>query len=291
MVSIIIPVYNEEKTIADCLTSLFTQTYKKLEIIVIDDGSRDNSKSKIEEIQSHTPTPNIKLISQQHLGPAQARNTGVKLAKGEIIVFVDADMVFDKNFIKDLVTPIEQGESIGTFSKEEYLLNSKNIWSLCWNINRYILNKWKLDSDVSKRILPSYYPNMQPVFRAILIKEFEKVGGFDNIGYTDDWTLSRKLKTPATVTQGAIYYHRNPESLRESWHQAKWIGRNEFISGTFIRKLFNLFRYSIISSVIIGFFVTLRTKTPHFIIFKLVYDASISSAIFDSFFQKDLNKK
>src|SRR3990167_8387264 len=168
--SVIIPVYNEEDVIIDCLKSLSHQIYKDFEIIVVDDGSTDNLKLK---------SQNLKILTQNHKGPGAARNLGAKHAKGDILIFVDADMTFDKDFIKELVAPIKAGKGIGTFSKEEYLLNKNNDIAVCWNINRYILNKWKLDSQVYSRMLPAGYPDKQEVFRAIKKSGFMKVGGFD----------------------------------------------------------------------------------------------------------------
>jgi len=288
MVSVIIPAYNEEKSIIGCLSSLAQQSYSSLELIVVDDGSTD----KTFQILSEFKFTKIKfqIIKQKHLGPAAARNIGARHSKGDILVFIDADMTFAKDFIKDLVEPIDVGKSIGTFSKEEYLLNKNNIWSLCWNINRYFINGWKLDKEVYQRILPSYYPDSQPVFRAIKKTEFDKVEGFDNIGYTDDWTLSRKLKISATVVDGGIYYHRNPDTLNEIYRQANWIGRNEFLSGTIIRKLYNLIRYSFISSVIIGSAISINLQIPQFLLFKIIYDASVTLSILSSFVEKSANK-
>src|SRR3990167_7735865 len=96
LISIVIPTFNEQKTIGECLKSLKNQTYKPIEITVVDDGSSDSTRNIVEDSQ------NIKLLTQGHKGPGQARNLGVANAKGEILVFVDADMTFDKNFIKQL---------------------------------------------------------------------------------------------------------------------------------------------------------------------------------------------
>lgn len=294
LVSVIIPVYNEEEVIIDCLNSLKDQTYKPLEIIVVDDGSTDKTLNIIENLKLKnvdkstfsSQIENLTLLCQKHLGPGSARNLGAKYAKGYILVFVDADMTFDKNFIKDLVSPILRGETIGTFSKNEMVANYDNIWSICWNINR------SLPPD---RMLPTNYPDTAPVFRAILKKEFDKVGGFDTTGeYTDDWSLSRKLGVQSTAAGGAIYYHSNPSSLVEIWHQARWIGKNEFISGNFVRKLRSLIWYSLPVSLVIGFFKSIVKSqvlaqrslgaVGSFVIFKLLYDLAIWISVTKSFF-------
>ena len=279
-VSVIIPAYNEEEVIGNCLKSLLKQTFKPLEIIVVDDGSTDNTISIVKNCQ--LSTVNCQLFRQKHLGPGPARNLGASNAKGEILIFVDADMTFDKGFIKDLVKPIINGETIGTFSKNELVLNKENIWSICWNINRNV---------PFDMMLPNNYPNKAPVFRAILKKEFDKVGGFDATGeYTDDWSLSRKLRVMSTLAPGAIYYHFNPSNLREVYKQARWIGKNEFISGNLARIIRSLIFYSMPMSLIIGIYKSVSNLKIEFIIFKIIYDLGIFISTFKSFFNENKAK-
>lgn len=270
-VSIIIPSFNEEKVISECLESLKNQTFKDIETIIIDDGSTDQTAEVVKKYQ-------VKLLKQNHLGPAVARNLGARYATGEILVFVDADMVFDKSFIDKLTLPIRNGKTIGTFSKEEYVLNKDNMWSKCWNINRGL----PID-----RMHPKNYPNTQPVFRAILKKEFDKTGGFEPIGYVDDHTLSDKLGTLASIAPGAIFYHHNPDSLGEIFKQARWIGKSEFkrrkIKNEHLMKFITIIRYSFPLSLLHGFYQTIKFNLLPFLIFKLVYDLAIETSIIKSF--------
>lgn len=268
-VSIVIPVYNEEVDIENCLATLSNQSYTPLEIIIVDDGSIDTTLRKIKKFR------HVKILTQKHKGPATARNLGAKKAKGEILVFVDADMTFDKDFIRYLVRPILKNEVIGTFSREEMVANKDNPWSICWNLNRGL---------GPESMHPKDYPDTQPVFRAILKKEFDRVGGFDNIGYTDDWTLSRKLGVMATNAAGAIFYHQNPDNLQEIWKQARWIGKNEFISGSVIRKIWSLWRYGIITSAFTAVKISLINRNPRFVFFKLWYDVAVWVSVLKSFF-------
>lgn len=260
-VSVIIPVYNEEAVIADCLESLSKQSYKDIEIVVVDDGSTDNTLSLISNFQF--PISNFQLLKQKHKGPGAARNLGVRHATGEILVFVDADMSFDKDFLENLIAPIIKRETIGTFSKEEYLLNKDNIWARLWNLNR------GLPED---RMHPDVYPDRQKVFRAILKKEFEKVGGFnEKAGYTDDWTLSQKLGVEALSAPGAVFYHRNPGTLKEVFVQSKWMAKRKYKFG-FIGILVSLLRTSLPVSSFIGLLKSFRFGTPAFLVFKIVAD-------------------
>lgn len=89
LVSVIIPVYNVEAYIGECIESVIKQTYRKLEIIIIDDGTPDNS-GKIAENYALADT-RIKVIHKNNGGVASARNCGIREAKGEFIVFVDSD--------------------------------------------------------------------------------------------------------------------------------------------------------------------------------------------------------
>lgn len=86
-ISVVIPLYNKEKSIAQSLKSVLDQTYTHFEIVVVDDGSTDKS---VEEVRS-IGDDRIQLLGQSNAGPSKARNTGVKNSKGDWIVFLDAD--------------------------------------------------------------------------------------------------------------------------------------------------------------------------------------------------------
>nr|WP_292162502.1 glycosyltransferase family 2 protein [Butyrivibrio sp.] len=98
LVSIIVPVFNVEKYIEKCLISLCEQTYKNIEIIIIDDGSIDQSISVCEEYQKKDNR--IKIIHQENKGLSAARNKGIENAKGEYISFIDSDDFVSKHFIE-----------------------------------------------------------------------------------------------------------------------------------------------------------------------------------------------
>jgi cellulose synthase/poly-beta-1,6-N-acetylglucosamine synthase-like glycosyltransferase len=203
-----------------------------------------------------------------------ARNLGAKKAKGKILVFVDADMTFDPNFLRNLLKPIEQKRAMGTFSKEEYVSNWENIWARCWNENSNLSEK---------RRLPVNYPDHQKVFRAVLKSEFDKVGGFFKGGYTDDYSLSEKLGYEAMVAPDAIFYHKNPDSLSEVYKQAKWIGKREYKLG-YVGILVALVRSSFPVSIIVGILKSFINLNFAFLIFKVVYDLGIFMGILEMIF-------
>ncbi len=92
MISIIVPVYNVEKYLEDCLNSLLSQSYRKFEIICINDGSTDNSLNILKRYEKQDAR--IIVIIQENQGLSEARNTGLKNARGEYVCFVDSDDMF-----------------------------------------------------------------------------------------------------------------------------------------------------------------------------------------------------
>ncbi len=99
-VSVIVPVYNTEKYIKDCLNSITRQSLQDIEIICINDGSTDNSLEVIQEIAKNDLR--IKIFSQVNKGPSITRNFGLSVAKGEYVLFVDSDDMLELNAIKYL---------------------------------------------------------------------------------------------------------------------------------------------------------------------------------------------
>ena len=88
-VSIVVPIYNTEKYLKKCLDSIINQTYENLEIILVDDGSTDNSGKIIDDYAKKDSR--IKAIHQKNAGQSTARNNGIKKATGKYISFIDGD--------------------------------------------------------------------------------------------------------------------------------------------------------------------------------------------------------
>ena len=99
LVSVIVPVYNTEKYLRECLDSILEQTYKNIEVLVTDDGSKDDSY-KIMESYARKDI-RVHIFRQENQGPNAARLNGLKHAKGEYVTFVDADDFIDENLISD----------------------------------------------------------------------------------------------------------------------------------------------------------------------------------------------
>ena len=100
LLTVVVPVYNTEKYIAECLDSIYDARIDNMEILVINDGSTDNSEKVIKEYVEKYPEL-IRYIKQENHGLGNVRNVGLKNAKGKYIVSVDSDDSIDKNFLKD----------------------------------------------------------------------------------------------------------------------------------------------------------------------------------------------
>ena len=107
MVSIVIPCYNSQSTIAKVLGSVIDQTYTDYEIILVDDGSTDDTKGAIEEF-FNDKTIDHKYIYQKNRGPSAARNRGVENSSGEYIAFLDSDDAWHPKKLEIMLSLIEK---------------------------------------------------------------------------------------------------------------------------------------------------------------------------------------
>ena len=103
-ISVIIPVYNVEKYIIECIESIINQTFKDIEIIVVNDGSKDNSIKIVEEYLSDK---RLKIINKENRGLSSARNKGMKIARGEYIYFIDSDDFINEDVLEVLYKNLE----------------------------------------------------------------------------------------------------------------------------------------------------------------------------------------
>jgi glycosyltransferase involved in cell wall biosynthesis len=113
-VSVIIPAYNSERYIGESLQSVVDQTYRDYEVIVVDDGSTDNTKARA--LAVHGP---INYIQQSNQGPAAARNTGIDAARGELICFLDADDSWASDKLQAQVEFIDRNPGVGLVFSDE----------------------------------------------------------------------------------------------------------------------------------------------------------------------------
>jgi len=202
LVSIILPAYNEESHIAECIESLLKQTYKPIEIFIVDDESKDNTAEVVKRYKK------VELLQQKHSGPGAAWNLGFKHAKGKILMFWASDHIYGKNYIKDLTKPIISGESLRAIHAREKVANFSNLWARAWGPR-----DWREEAKKGKT-------NASLTARELYIS----AGGFDpKKGYADDQSIYDKTKVRAKIIDTEVS-HYNPESLKESFAQAVWVG-------------------------------------------------------------------
>lgn len=123
-VSIIVPVYNAEKYLDRCMQSIYAQTLKEYEIILVNDGSKDNSLALCREYEKQDER--VHVIDKENGGAGSARNAGIEVAEGEYLAFPDADDWFEKDMYQDLYDLAKSGDFDMVFSGVNYYQQGKN---------------------------------------------------------------------------------------------------------------------------------------------------------------------
>src|SRR5690554_6000206 len=129
LISLVIPMHNAEKFITECLDSAVSQTYKNLEIIVVDDASTDKSTQIVKEYTKNYT--NIVYVKTKNGNASKTRRDGVEKSTADLICFSDADDVLDKNYVAHLYDTMQKTNtniaacSIQTFSGEPEIVNTK----------------------------------------------------------------------------------------------------------------------------------------------------------------------
>lgn len=148
LISVIVPVYNVEKYIEKCIKSIVNQTYRNIEVIIVNDGTKDNS---IEVIREYLKSDNrIKLINQKNSGLSCARNTGINNSMGNFIIFIDSDDFINENMIEKMYFRIKQDNS------DMVICNVK---------------KWDFKNDVELPFTENYFSKKRLLSKEEAIKE------------------------------------------------------------------------------------------------------------------------
>ena len=140
LVTIILPVYNCEKYLKKCIDSILKQTYSNFLLIVVDDGSKDSSRSIVKEYSDNR----IKFIHTKHFGVSNARNIGLEESKGKYITFIDADDEMSEDFLESLINNFGKSVDIAmcSFSKKKrFTSNKETIFINQKEAYKYLLNK------------------------------------------------------------------------------------------------------------------------------------------------------
>ena len=156
LVSVVIPVFNGERFIKDAIKSVLSQSYRPLEIIVVDDGSTDKTAENIKEF------PAVKYIFQDNQGVSATRNKGLEAAQGELITFLDHDDILLSDSVSRRVV---------------YMLENPEVWCIISKHRSYL----EQDFDLPPWILESEFIDGAYGFGYLMVKKdvFLKTGGFD----------------------------------------------------------------------------------------------------------------
>lgn len=244
LITVIIPVYNVERYIRQCLDSVINQTYKDLEIILIDDGSEDNSGKICDEYQSRDSR--IKVIHKENGGQAEARNIGLDMMQGEYVAFVDSDDFIELDMYENMYLQIKRNnadcvvcgynkcveEKIQGYKLKNNVTTGKKIlnnyfedlwefWYVVWNKlykksvfkdNRFYVGKKHEDNFISHRIL--YASNvvvcMEKIYYNYIVREGSTMGKEYNPQRLDD--------AEAYLERAVFYNEHNLSEKMVEWN-------------------------------------------------------------------------
>lgn len=212
-ISIIVPAYNAEKTIEKCLNSLLTQNGVKLEIICINDGSEDDTLNILKSYENRYN--NIVVVSQQNKGVSKTRNLGIDIAKGNYIMFVDAD-----DFLKeDSLCRIDLSEQLDLY-KFGYAYSYKNVYQE----NSFENKKIVIDESNCNKVFVDVMNNIKEnmVWGQLYKREILDDIRFDsNIFYAEDILFNsyvlRKIKTLEYIDSIIYFYERQDTSVTNNF--------------------------------------------------------------------------
>lgn len=177
-VSIIIPAYNQDKFLGKTIESILFQAYKDFECIIIDDGSIDRTK---EIVQKYCDDDRIKYFYQENIGLAGARNTGIKIAKGKYLHFLDSDDLVHKKFYEDMVSKLELEPGIDLLSCAWDLIDEKG------KIISSKIGPVKSDDYLKDLILQNIFPVHSIILKRKVLKD---IGPFnEKLSALEDWDL------------------------------------------------------------------------------------------------------
>lgn len=233
-ISVIVPVYQVEPYIENCVKSLCDQTFNNYEIIFVNDGTKDNSIKIAEDILSKTTIP-YSIINQQNKGLSAARNTGIANAKGEWIICVDSDDIVNSLFLETLYEPVEkQDTKVSIVNYQTVSLESSFFWPLNYYDYKCLKNERVLDLFLRRKI--------NIVVTAILIHK-ELINGcqiwFDEkIRFSEDqhfiWRILLASSNDVIYNQTKLYnyLHRENSIMTSSSIEKILTGYNGFLRFT-----------------------------------------------------------
>ena len=212
MISVIVPIYNSEKHLNKCVDSILNQTYKDLEIILIDDGSTDNSPKICDEYAKNDNR--IKVIHKENGGLSSARNAGLKIATGEYITFVDSDDYIDVTMYEKMHASIKKPNA------DICMCGSKTVDKNCKEIARDILPDDCLftgEDIILNFVIKLKTAVWNKLFRYEIVKNIHfppgRVHGEDLVFLS---MFLDKTTTMSTVSDACYFYFKRQNSITTS---------------------------------------------------------------------------
>ena len=218
LISVIVPVYISEKFIEQCIDSITNQTLKDIEILIINDGSKDNTLNIIESIAKSDSR--IKILNQKNSGVSAARNNGISKSRGKYITFVDADDYIDKTMYEKMYKKAEEFNSDIVICNVNDVLNGNKKVSL--NLNEGIIDIRKL---TESEFLSNEYFKLgtavwHKIFKRNLIKENKiKFTNYSEVASEDtlfNYEAMLKAKRLYCIEEALYDYKINETSLTKS---------------------------------------------------------------------------
>lgn len=234
-VSIIVPVYNGEKYLGKCIESILNQSYHNLNIIIVNDGSSDNSDEIIRKYDN--TDPRIVYICQENKGPSLARNAGIEKSDGDIIIFLDCDDYFDLDTVEKIVSKFEDDIGIIMYpfvreygNRKEFvpLFDEKEIIFQKEDILDRLLGRILGPTDVSGRINVLEMDRLNPCCMKAYRKEILNNVRFvdtKEIWMEDGWFVLNafyNMSKKALYTSDVIYHYNkaNNQSFLHTYNKS-----------------------------------------------------------------------
>lgn len=219
LVSIIVPVYNGEKYIANMVRALKDQTYTDFEAIIVNDGSTDNTERNC--LEAIGEDVRFRIINKSNSGPSDTRNVGLRSAKGEYVAFVDADDYIFPNYIQYLYTLIKKYDADMSCCDYCKLQNGKDIPDFIDKSNEVVYDKMNALKHMYRKKYVTGYPVIKLFKRCLL----EDIYFPTEISYAEDIVfIDKVIKNCETVVYGdkVLYiYYQNVSSLTHTIDVAK----------------------------------------------------------------------
>lgn len=231
MISIIVTVYNIEQYLPICIESIFNQTYKDLEIILVDDGSTDNS-GKLCDGYTREDTRCI-VIHQSNKGVSEARNTGLNYATGEYISFIDGDDYIHPQMFEILYEALQKGDydfsmitfkQVEKYKKEDFIVTANNSNTLIVNRSSLMKRLYNVNDSILKWSEVNFQVVWNKLYRKNLINDLR----FRQTG-TEDTEFNNKvyIKTNSAILVNVPLYYwvQRPSSITHQQISRNFIDR------------------------------------------------------------------